>query len=851
MKKTYLLDTNVYMTDANALFKFEDNDIIIPTIILDEIDRHKSRQDSAGAHARQFNRILDGLRSEGSLYTGISLGENKGTIKVVACDNENHLPAGFDKGHSDNKMLAAALSLTTEVIIVSRDINFRVKCDAVGIPCEGYENEKVVDNADDLYSGVADVLVPREQIDLIYSGGEVILSVTKEKDLYINQYLVLGAEEAPRQTILVRYQGKGLPLRRLHTSREEVWGLRARNKEQEFAIDALMDPNIKLVTLVGRAGSGKTLIAIASGMEQVIQARKHKTPFTKLMVSKPVEAVGKDIGFLPGPQPLDAKILTPFGWSTMGEMKIGSEVITEEGISAEVLGVYDQGVKDIYQVKTTDGRVTECCADHLWFTTTNAERRRPGNNGKVRTLLEIKDTLHSTDKKFYGKLEHILPKVLPVVYKTEGITTKDIPPYVMGALLGDGSFGKSGKVCIASIDEEIVNRIRRELEPMGCELSSPKSGIVYSINGRLYNNKTAKRVQVTGESGSDIYHSVGLASAKLGVSSGTIGYRCKNNSTIDGKRYNFLEPSTRWTNPVREQLHLLGLLGKTGQDKFVPRKYMTASIEDRLNLLRGLMDTDGGVNKKKGSACFWNTSYHLASSVCELVRSLGGTAKISERHPRKSTFLDGREIKSNKTCYEVNLSIQGGYNPFYLARKAKYYKSKYSRMIKIESIEKIGLKEARCIRIGSTRHLYVTDDFIVTHNTLEEKLGPWLAPIKDNLEALMGDKVAMETYMEQGVIEIEAITFIRGRSIANAYMIIDEAQNLNVHEIKTILTRVADGTKIILTGDIQQIDNSYVDAESNGLTYAVEKFKSYEISAHITLSKGERSELATLAAEIL
>ena len=367
MKKTYLLDTNVYMTDANALFKFEDNDIIIPTIILDEIDRHKSRQDSAGAHARQFNRILDGLRSEGSLYTGISLGENKGTIKVVACDNENHLPAGFDKGHSDNKMLAAALSLTTEVIIVSRDINFRVKCDAVGIPCEGYENEKVVDNADDLYSGVADVLVPREQIDLIYSGGEVILSVTKEKDLYINQYLVLGAEEAPRQTILVRYQGKGLPLRRLHTSREEVWGLRARNKEQEFAIDALMDPNIKLVTLVGRAGSGKTLIAIASGMEQVIQARKHKTPFTKLMVSKPVEAVGKDIGFLPGPQPLDAKILTPFGWSTMGEMKIGSEVITEEGISAEVLGVYDQGVKDIYQVKTTDGRVTECCADHLWL----------------------------------------------------------------------------------------------------------------------------------------------------------------------------------------------------------------------------------------------------------------------------------------------------------------------------------------------------------------------------------------------------------------------------------------------------------------------------------------------------
>ena len=135
--------------------------------------------------------------------------------------------------------------------------------------------------------------------------------------------------------------------------------------------------------------------------------------------------------------------------------------------------------------------------------------------------------------------------------------------------------------------------------------------------------------------------------------------------------------------------------------------------------------------------------------------------------------------------------------------------------------------------------------------TLEEKMMPWIAPLRDNLEFLFGDKTALDMQMEQGTIEIEAMTFIRGRSISNAFMIVDEAQNLTSHELKTIITRVGHGTKLILTGDIQQIDNSYVDAVSNGLTHAVEKFKKYSIAGHVTLYKGERSELATLAAEIL
>ena len=135
---------------------------------------------------------------------------------------------------------------------------------------------------------------------------------------------------------------------------------------------------------------------------------------------------------------------------------------------------------------------------------------------------------------------------------------------------------------------------------------------------------------------------------------------------------------------------------------------------------------------------------------------------------------------------------------------------------------------------------------------MEEKMTPWLAPIEDNLQYLMGnDKETLQMYMNKGVIEIEALTYIRGRSISNAFIIIDEAQNLTNHELKTIVTRVGEGTKIVFTGDIEQIDNVYIDETTNGLTNAVEKFKQYDVSGHMTLRKGERSKVATLAAKVL
>ena len=136
--------------------------------------------------------------------------------------------------------------------------------------------------------------------------------------------------------------------------------------------------------------------------------------------------------------------------------------------------------------------------------------------------------------------------------------------------------------------------------------------------------------------------------------------------------------------------------------------------------------------------------------------------------------------------------------------------------------------------------------------TMEEKMMPWLSPIQDNLENLLGGtKENLQMFMNDGTIEVEALTFIRGRSIANAFIIIDESQNLTKHELKTIITRVGENTKIILTGDIEQIDNAYVDETSNGLTHAVERLKHHNITGHIMFKKGERSELASIAAKEL
>tara|TARA_Y100001963_G_scaffold102022_1_gene140396 strand:- start:4007 stop:5323 length:1317 start_codon:yes stop_codon:yes gene_type:complete len=438
MKKNYVLDTNVLLTDHKCLFSYGNNDIIIPLKVLDEIDNHKKRQDGVGLNARAVIRTLDKFRSRGSLHKGIRIASRKGIIKVCGFDAFD-LPEELDYGDADNNIIATAISVNRKdprrkVIVVTRDINMRVKCDALGLLSEDYVSGKVVKHHEKLYTGYARNLVDDEVIDQFYNNEEVYIEkIGKGPDLCPNHFVMLISNSNDKKTALAIFDSYNKPLRKLKEFKKGPWGLKPRNKEQKFALNLLMDPSIPVVSLVGKAGSGKTLMAIAAGLQQVLD--DETAIYKKLVVSRPIQPMGKDIGFLPG--------------------------------------------------------------------------------------------------------------------------------------------------------------------------------------------------------------------------------------------------------------------------------------------------------------------------------------------------------------------------------------------------------------------------------TLEEKMNPWLAPIQDNLEWLMGDQTALGTYVDRGIIQIEALTYIRGRSIADAFMIIDEAQNLTYHELKTIMTRVGENTKLVLTGDVQQIDNVYLDGTNNGLSYAVEKFKGHELSGHITLVKGERSKVATLAADIL
>lgn len=435
MKKTFCLDTNVFLYDPRAIFSFEDNDIVIPLVVLEEIDRQKNRRfDDAGRNARTTNRILDDLRKEGDLTKGVML-PGGGLIRIVKSRyNANKMPAELDPDVTDNFIISTVLDLADEVkgpvMLITKDISMRIKCDMLGVPCDDYLKHRVAGRTELVYGGLQVVTTTQGCVDMFFNErGIELKDLGQTIDLQPNEFVVL--KNGGSSSGLARFQDGVLhPI----VKYKDIWGLKPRNKEQQFALDILMDTNISLVSLLGPAGTGKTLLAIAAGIKQVFEDSAYK----KLIITRPIQPLGRDIGYLPG--------------------------------------------------------------------------------------------------------------------------------------------------------------------------------------------------------------------------------------------------------------------------------------------------------------------------------------------------------------------------------------------------------------------------------TKEEKMAPWVQPVVDNLEHLFGCSKKgdnLDMYFEKGLIEVEAITYIRGRSIPNSFIVIDEAQNLSVHELKTIITRVGEGTKIVLTGDIEQIDNDLIDAVSNGLTYAVEKFKTHDIAGHITMIKGERSSLATLAAEIM
>ena len=296
MKKIYVLDTNVLLHDPQALLRFEENDLVIPMTVIEEIDRFKKDLSEIGRNARHFSRLLDALREKAKLVEGVEL-ESGGNLRVVLYTEEalRRLPPELREDHGDNRILAVAVQLRDEcdcpVVFVTKDTNLRIKADVVGLTAEDYESDKI--SIDELYSGTAEVLVDGSVVDRFYGQGFVEI----EQELLPNQCLTLIDEANPSHTALGRYQHsqrRVVPL--LRAPKEGIWGIHPRNREQQFAIDQLLNEEVQLVTLVGKAGTGKTLLAIAAGLLKSTD----EGHYNRLLVSRPVFPLGRDLGFLPG-----------------------------------------------------------------------------------------------------------------------------------------------------------------------------------------------------------------------------------------------------------------------------------------------------------------------------------------------------------------------------------------------------------------------------------------------------------------------------------------------------------------------------------------------------------------------
>ncbi len=294
MKKTYILDTNVLLHDPDALFSFEDNDIVLPFTVIEELDRQKRRSDELGRNAREVSRRLDELRFTGRLAEGVDLPAG-GSLRIELNNTlVGESPPPIDLASMDNRILALAYNLkstlTCPVILVTKDLNLRIKADVLGVPAEDFTTDKV--DFHTLYTGVAEVFVPEAQLTRFYQEGALPYPAN---GLMPHQFCLLKARENPSQSALGKFaHGK---ISKLTHDGKTVYGIKSLNKEQKFALDLLLDDDIKLVTLVGRAGTGKTLLALAAGLEKVFEDNSR---YSRILITRPIVPLGNDIGFLPG-----------------------------------------------------------------------------------------------------------------------------------------------------------------------------------------------------------------------------------------------------------------------------------------------------------------------------------------------------------------------------------------------------------------------------------------------------------------------------------------------------------------------------------------------------------------------
>ncbi len=298
MKKNYVLDANVLLHDPHAIFKFEDNDLIIPIYAIEEIDQFKREGSERGRNARTIARLLDETREShgGTLARGVPL-ENGGSLRIAIPERRPDKLVGLESGSQDLAILQTAIDVRDKdtsrpTIFVTMDTNLRIRADALGVTSETYENQRVRDP--EIEHSVLELEVAGAEVDAFFQHGAVTPS--DGRSLYPNAAVMLRDAGAPNHTALGRFDGQKGQVTALRVAREGVMGVRPRNKEQTFALDLLLDDTIRLVTLIGKAGTGKTLLALAAGLKRTTE----DNAYSRLLVSRPIMPLGRDLGFLPG-----------------------------------------------------------------------------------------------------------------------------------------------------------------------------------------------------------------------------------------------------------------------------------------------------------------------------------------------------------------------------------------------------------------------------------------------------------------------------------------------------------------------------------------------------------------------
>ena len=552
---------------------------------------------------------------------------------------------------------------------------------------------------------------------------------------------VLTGETVERSVSMLRHTDRARPAQVLSLSILSTRGrtIRPKTENQKRYVEAIDQHTI--VFSIGPAGTGKTYLAMAKAV-QALQAKQ----VNRIILTRPAVEAGERLGFLPGTlyekidpylrplydalhdmvdpesiprliasgtvevaplaymrgrsMPLDTPVLTPEGFQPIGSLEVGDLVYGSDGQPTPVLGVYPQGRREVYRVTTQDGASTLACGEHLWFVRT----RHDQVNGRAGRVVQTQDMIGKLRHAHYRNFE--LPLVAPVEFPPHEVL---LDPYALGLLLGDGCLTLSSTPSFTTTDPELVEALEAALPS------------VHAVRRHHY-DYALRRADPLND---------GLAA-----------------------------------NPVTLVARTFELAGTRSSTKFVPPEYLLNSSAVRLAVLQGLLDTDGGPVTQRGRTCrvqYTTTSDMLRDDVVWLVRSLGGVAYWRTRRAEGRTpgFARGRPVPHRHDAYVVDIRLPAGIAPFRLRRKkAKYDETGGGRPMRfVESIEPAGEAECVCIAVGAADSLYVTEDFLVTHNTLND-----------------------------------------------AFIILDEAQNTSPEQMKMFLTRLGFGSKIVVTGDVTQID---------------------------------------------